>query len=160
MEDAEAFIAFYEQTHRRVHAAVAATLGDGQLAGEAVDEAFVRAAERWGQVSAMARPGGWVYRVAVNWATSWRRKWLVARPTLPIEQLDRGQTDRMLEVDLVEQLRRLPVQQRQVLMLRHGFGLSVRETAEVLGIAEGTVKSVTHRASQRIRASLEATDGR
>ena len=53
MEDTEAFVAFYEQTHRRVHAAVVATLGDGQLAGEAVDEAFVRAAERWREVRGM-----------------------------------------------------------------------------------------------------------
>lgn len=158
MEDGEAFVAFYEQTHRRVHAAVAATLADGQLAREAVDEAFVRAAERWPEVRAMQRPGGWVYRVAVNWATSWRRKWLMRRPTVPVEQLDRGQTDVVPDLDLVEQLQRLPVQQRQVLILRHGFGLTVRETAELLGIAQGTVKSATHRASQQVRTSLEAAD--
>jgi len=160
VENAEAFVAFYEQTHRRVHAAVTATLGDSQLAGEAVDEAFVRAAERWRDVRAMQRPGGWVYRVAVNWATSWRRKWLMRRPTVPIEQLDRGQVDVEVDLDLIGQLQQLPVQQRKVLILRHGFGLSVRDTAETLGIAEGTVKSAAHRASQQIRARLEATDGR
>ena len=160
MEDSEAFVAFYGQTNHRIQAAVAATLGDGQLAREAVDEAFVRAAERWSEVHAMARPGGWVYRVAVNWATSWRRKWPVRRPIVAMEQLDRGQVDVLPDLDLVEQLRRLPVKQRQVLMLRHGFGLSVSETAELLGVAQGTVKSASHRASQQIRASLEAADGR
>lgn len=108
----------------------------------------------------MARPGGWVYRVAVNWATSWRRKWLVRRPIVAMEQLDRGQVDVLPDLDLLEQLRRLPIKQRQVLMLRHGFGLSVSETAELLGIAQGTVKSASYRASQQVRASLEAADGR
>jgi RNA polymerase sigma factor (sigma-70 family) len=160
VQDPDAFVAFYGRNHRRIQAAVAATLSDDQLAGEAVDEAFVRAAERWSEVQAMAQPGGWVYRVAVNWATSWRRKWLVRRPTVPAEQLDRGQTDVMPDLDLLEQLRRLPLKQRQVLILRHGFGLSVAETAVLLGVAQGTVKSASHRASQQIRASLEAADGR
>lgn len=53
---------------------------------------------------------------------------------------------------LFEALQALPEQQRKVVVLRHWLGLSVRETAQELGIGEGTVKS--H--SSRGLASLEA----
>ncbi|MGL5827086.1 MAG: SigE family RNA polymerase sigma factor [Nocardioides sp.] len=48
--------------------------------------------------------------------------------------------------DLFAALARLPEMQRKVVVLRHWAGLSVLETAEDLGLAEGTVKSHTARA--------------
>lgn len=157
MRDGDGFTAFYERRRVEVHAAVAVTLGDRQLAVEAVDEAFVRAAERWAQVSQLDRPAGWVYRVAVNWATSWRRKWS-RRPTLPVEVLDRAHHDAADALALLEELDRLPLPQRQMLVLRFVWGYSVPETAAALGVAEGTVKSGVHRARQQLRDEQEATD--
>lgn len=157
MRDGDGFTAFYERRRVEVHAAVAVTLGDWELAVEAVDEAFVRAAERWPQVSQMDRPAGWVYRVAINWATSWRRKWS-KRPTLPVEVLDRTHHDDLDAATLVEELARLPLAQRQMLVLRFVWGYSVAETAAALGVAEGTVKSGVHRARQQWRDEQEATD--
>ncbi|MTV24789.1 sigma-70 family RNA polymerase sigma factor [Nitriliruptoraceae bacterium ZYF776] len=151
MRDAEAFTAFYEARYASVAAAVRVTLGDGQLARDAVDEAFVRAAERWPEVSRAERPAAWVYRVAVNWAHSWRRKWS-RRPTRSAQALDRAHLDELPDLDLAAHLAELPLQQRQLLVLRVAFGLSVRETAALLGIAEGSVKSGVHRAKQRLRA--------
>lgn len=158
MHDQDGFTAFYERHRAEVHAAVAVTLGDRHLAAEAVDEAFVRAAERWSQVAGMDRPAGWVYRVAVNWATSWRRKWS-RRPTLPTEQLDRAHHDDVGHVPLPELLAALPLQQRQLLVLRFVLGFSVPETARILDVAEGTVKSGVHRARQQLRTDLEVDDG-
>ncbi len=40
--------------------------GDPEAARDAVAEAFSRAYERWGRVSSMASPTGWVYRVALH----------------------------------------------------------------------------------------------
>jgi len=90
--DEEGFSRFYAASRDELCAAVTMTLGDRQLAVDAVDEALARAAERWGQVAVKDRPAGWVYRVAINWATSWRRKWS-KRPTLPTEALDRQHLD-------------------------------------------------------------------
>jgi predicted RNA polymerase sigma factor len=61
VQDHEGFSASYGRCRAGVYAAVAVTVGDQHLAVDAVDEAFVRAAERWGQVSQMDRPAGWVY---------------------------------------------------------------------------------------------------
>jgi DNA-directed RNA polymerase specialized sigma24 family protein len=126
VQDDAGFAVFYERHRSWLHRAVTATIGDPQLAAEAADEALVRAAERWEQVSTMKRPEGWLYRVAVNWATSWRRKWS-RRPTLPIEALERSESDRHV-YELVDEVGRLPLLQRQTLVLRF-----------VLGSAQGSV---------------------
>ena len=159
MEDADAFAAFYEASYASVTAAVRATLGDAQLARDATDEAFARAAERWETVRTADRPAAWTYRVAVNWAHSWRRKW-ARRPTRPVEMLDVAARDVVPDLDLARQLEVLPLPQRQMLVLRVAFGLSVAETAAVLDVAEGTVKSGVHRAKQRLRENEEVLDGR
>lgn len=148
--DADAFAAFYTAVQPDVHRAVHATLGDRQLTHDAVNEAFTRAAERWSHVRDLRNPAGWTYRVAVNWATSWKRK-LALRPTRPAEHLDRAHHDLIPDLDLADALAVLPLAQRRMLVLRHTLGYSVTEVAHTLGLAEGTVKSGMHRARQRLR---------
>lgn len=65
---------FYRVNHQPVFRALAASLGDAELAREAVDEAMTRAFQRWSTVSTYANAPGWVYRVALNWARSRLRK--------------------------------------------------------------------------------------
>lgn len=54
-------------------------------------------------------------------------------------------------VDLVE---RLPREQREVVVLHDVEGYELHETAEILGLALGTVKSRLHRAHERLRGWL------
>ncbi|MFP4554798.1 MAG: RNA polymerase sigma factor, partial [Actinomycetota bacterium] len=61
------FEAFYSTFWAEVFKPLAATIGDRDLAREAVDEAMVRAYARWSRVRTMANPKGWVYRVAYRW---------------------------------------------------------------------------------------------
>ena len=68
------FDEFYVHEHQRITRALAVTFGDAELAREAVDEAMTRALQRWGTVGRLERPGGWVYRVAINWARSAMRQ--------------------------------------------------------------------------------------
>jgi RNA polymerase sigma-70 factor (ECF subfamily) len=65
----------------------------------------------------------------------------------------------MAESDRVERaFRRLPLDQRTVLVLQHHFELSHAEIAETLGIPLGTVKSRVRYGAATMRASLEADD--
>jgi RNA polymerase sigma-70 factor (ECF subfamily) len=159
VEDEQGFAEFYRACRLRVYPALVATLGEPRLAEESIDEALTRAAERWSQVRTLDRPAGWVYRVGVNWATSWRRK-LSLRPTRRSEDLDRAHLDVLPDFDLVRLLSDLPLRQRQMLILRFGLGYSVEETAALLGVAAGTVKSGVHRARQQLRDDPEVLDGR
>ena len=76
-----------------------------------------------------------------------------------MEQLDRAHDDVVADVDLAAALAVLPVDQRQMLVLRYAFGCSVREVADALGVPEGTVKSRVHRARQRLRSDGTWPDG-
>lgn len=53
---------------------------------------------------------------------------------------------------LVEQISQLPVRQRQVIIYRHWQQLSVGETAAIMQISEGSVKTHLHRAMQQIQS--------
>lgn len=152
---ADSFETFYAATADRVYRALAVTLGDSHLAREATDEAMARAFVRWRQVATADNPGGWVFRVGLNWATSWRRK---LRRERALPEIDRG-----LPVVLppepdgaaaVAALTRLGVEARAVVVCRVLFGLSTAETATVLHIAEGTVRSRLSRAMTVLRREL------
>ena len=58
----------------RLVGAMAHYCGDVHVAEELVQEALLRACRRWSEVSRLASPEGWTYRVAINLAnTRWRR---------------------------------------------------------------------------------------
>jgi RNA polymerase sigma factor (sigma-70 family) len=148
---------FYASEYRRVVSALVLYLGDRQTAEDVAHDAFVRVCRDWEKVRSLHAPGVWLHRVAMNLATSWFRRRAAERranerAVTPIPPHDVG--DR---VDLTdrEEIRRLlmtlPFQDRSVLVLRYFTGLSVRETAEVLGRPEGTVKTWTHRALIELR---------
>ena len=59
-----------------------------------------------------------------------------------------------LGVDLVRALAALPPQQRAAVVLRHLTDMSVIEVADMMGVAEGTVKSQTARGVQALRFAL------
>src|SRR4029079_18912049 len=74
------FVAFYREAYSDIARALTLTLGDFDLAQEATDEAMVRAFVRWDKIRAYDNPGGWVYRVGLNWARSTRRRLTRALP--------------------------------------------------------------------------------
>jgi DNA-directed RNA polymerase specialized sigma24 family protein len=77
---ARVFEAFYRGGYADIARALTATLGDFDLAQEAADEAMVRAYVRWDKIRSYDNPGGWVYRVGLNWARSTRRRLTRALP--------------------------------------------------------------------------------
>jgi RNA polymerase sigma-70 factor (ECF subfamily) len=153
-ERVEQFEAFYRAQVDRVHRALAIALGDRLLAREATDEAMARAYARWATVSRLDNPGGWVFRVGLNWATSWWRKVRRERP------LEAGDGESVVDTPdpagtvALAALRRLRPAQRTVVVCRVLLDMSTQETAAALGIAEGTVKSRLARALAELRERL------
>jgi RNA polymerase sigma-70 factor (ECF subfamily) len=149
-----AFPDFYRSTRDPVARALALTLGDRDLAIEAVDEAMARAYQRWHQVGSFDNPGGWVYRVAFNWATSIlrRRHRAAGLPSLVVLAGDGA--DGVGEPDVMRALAELDVRQRSVVVCRYLLGWSEAETAIALSTPIGTVKSRLHRATRRLATRL------
>lgn len=153
------FDEFYRQHRDEIGRALVFVLGDRALGQEAVDEAMVKAYQQWDQLGATHNPAGWVFVVGKRWGLSWRRwrrreqnreRMLAARDgrLAETEPVDRMSAD---SVDLLSALGELTVEQRTVVVCRFSLGLSVRETAELLDIREGTVKSRLARSVDRLR---------
>lgn len=150
--DFEAFYLAEKDTCLRV---LVASTGDLNLAEDVLAEAFARAWARWPAVSRHPTPAGWVLRTAFNLRVSWWRKHHRERPLEAAPELSHD--DPEPTSSLLALLATLPERQRQVLSLRVLADLDTRQTAAVLGIAEGTVTAHLHRATQRLRADLTTT---
>lgn len=126
--------------------ALSITLQDEGLAAEAVDEAFTRALHRWAVVGSFDNPEAWIYRTARNWATSlFRRRVRDSRYAHKVGQ-PASTTDALPDPELTAALRELPVDQRNVLVLRYFLDWPIDSIADALDISPGTVKSRTSRA--------------
>lgn len=154
---AEPFETFYRTQVDRIYRALALTLGDPLLAREATDEAMVRAYLHWRRVRQHDNPGGWVYRVGLNWATSWWRKRRRER-ALADEPLDRylpaTPPPDPAATAALQALAGLAVPHRAVVVCRVLLDMSTAETASALGVAEGTVKSRLARSLAALRVML------
>ena len=147
---------FYAANRDELARALGLALRDGALGAEAADEAFARACQRWGQVSAYANPQGWVFRVGLNWARSWLRRVRRERERRPLLAQPYATEDRARDLDLERALERLNDAHRAVIVARFYLDWSVAETAEALGIAAGTVKSRLSRGLEQLREVLES----
>jgi RNA polymerase sigma-70 factor (ECF subfamily) len=137
----EPFEAFYRAQVDRVYRALAVTLGDPHLAREAIDETMARAYAHWRRVRGLDNPGGWAYRVGLNWATSWWRKRRREGSLSEARSEPAGPPPDPAATAARQALARLALPQRAVVGCRVLLDLSIAETAALLGVAEGTVKS-------------------
>lgn len=145
------FEVFYRTQAPDVYRTLGVVLRDIDLAREAVDEAMTRAYERWKTVAALDNPTGWVYRVALNWSRSRMRRGtreaLIAVPDKPTH-------DGVHDPALDQAIARLPMPQREVVVFRYLLDLTQEDTAAVLDIPIGTVKSRLHRALASLRTEV------
>lgn len=157
--DDPALVAFCTAVHPRLFAALVAATGDRHVAEDLAQEAIVRLCERWGSVREMASPEGWVFRVALNLARSrWRRLGTAARARhrLRVEAaVPAEQPDVVTSTWVRDAVAALPPRQRQVIALRYFADLPVADTAVAMRCAEGTVKSLTAKATAALAASLQ-----
>jgi RNA polymerase sigma-70 factor (sigma-E family) len=109
----------------------------------------------WDRIRDREALDGYVRRVMVNTQTSWWRRRKVdeyASDELPERTSDRDATeDLALHDALWTALGALPKRQRAMVVLRYYEDLSEAETAQILGVSVGTVKSATSRALAKLR---------
>src|SRR6516225_245466 len=150
------FAEFYASSRDDCLRTVLAITGDRELAEDLVAEAFARAWASWRSVSRHPAPRAWVVRTALNLSvSSWRRH----RRELPLTGHDPpadGPASSLDDTELTAVLQRLPARQRQVVALRIFLDLDTAQTAEVLGIAPGTVTAHLARALTALRTELTA----
>ncbi len=137
-----------------------ALCGDWYAADDIVQTAMAKVYVAWPRLTRAGAEESYARRTIVRTAIDEsRRPWRRERAGLDgfdhpaAAGLDAGERH-----DLVTALMQLPEMQRRTVVLRHWLGLSVVETAHDLRISEGTVKSHTSRALERLHALMSESE--
>ena len=161
--DREAF-AILALTHGdRLMAIAQRILRDVGRAEDAVQQTLVIA---WRELPGLRDPDrfeAWLHRLLVNASYAEARRWKTWNANVRVLPVNGpAGADETLSLDhrdrIERGLRRLPPDQRAVLVFTHYLGLTPTEIAERLGIAEGTARSRLHYAHRAMRAALEADE--
>jgi len=151
----EAFGQLFDRHWPRVWRAAYSTTGERELANDAAQDAFLRAASALHRFD-LSRPlEPWLVRIAINRAVDLVR----VRRRLVSEDLadERYAFDEPLpDEELQEALSRLGPERRAVIALHYWLDYTTPEIAEVLGVPLGTVNSRLARALRDLRLHLEA----
>lgn len=151
------FEEFWHQEHSNLARALAVTIGDVPLAAEATDEAMARAFQHWDRVSTLDNPAGWTYRVGLNWSRSVLRR-VHRRPPVWLVQPGSHHDAPTLDPSIDAALQRLSPAQRAVVVCRLLLNLSEQQTATLLRIRPGTVKSRLARSIVLLASALPHLD--
>lgn len=156
----EPFGAFFADEYPRLVAMVQALSGDRGHAEDVAQEALLRAYRRWDVVGRYERPGAWCRRVALNLATSARRRRrsearaVIRLTTRPERPAGDPVADPVVSADVWAVVRTLPRQQAAALVLYYLADESVAALAESLGCAPGTAKAHLHQGRAALAARL------
>lgn len=120
---------------------------------EAALDALSWAWEHWDRVRPMANPTGYVFRVGQSRAVDGLRR--EARPP----RADGSATVEMPDLvpELPAAMAILSEQQRTAVVLVHGYGMTLREVAELMNVSIATVRTHCERALDRLRNVLEVS---
>ena len=159
--DQAAFIDLVRPRSDRLFAIAQRILRDIDRAEDALQDALVIAWRDLRGLRDLDRFDAWLHRLLVNvcvvHATRERRRTINLR-VLPVE--GPPARDDLLTIADRDQLergfRRLPPEQRAILVLHHYLGYAPSEIAETLGVPAGTARSRLHHAHRAMRAALEA----
>lgn len=160
--DRPAFTSLVEAVGGRFHAAAYSILRDRSLAEDATQQAFLNIWRKLPQLRDPERFEAWSYRLLVNecYAQSKaERRWLPSLPP-PGAASDPFEPDAFTTVvardELERAFRRLSVDHRTAVVLRHYAGMSVGQVADAVDAPVETVRSRLRYALRTMRAAIEA----
>jgi RNA polymerase sigma-70 factor (ECF subfamily) len=148
----DALEALFRRHWPRMHRLAYLVCHDAAAAEDIAQEAFlsaVRALDRFDRRRPFAP---WIARIVVNRAIDWTRARTLRREDLGDAPVAVDEAAADVGDDVVAALRRLPADQRAVVVLRHLLGYTPREIGRMLDLPTGTVNS-------RMRRGLNALEG-
>lgn len=160
-KDESALATLFERHRHYVYRLAWGVLNDDHGADDVVQEVFLKMRRGKLKAARKAKFTTWLYAVALNTAREQsrvkQRGWRDRTVVSPFG----SNTDIRTSLTRVDDLRdlgaalsQLPPRQREVVVLRFLEGFDTRETAEIIGSREGTVKAHLHRATENLRKFL------
>jgi RNA polymerase sigma-70 factor (sigma-E family) len=160
-DPALAIEAAFRQDYVNLVALARLLLDDRRDAEEAVQEAFVRTFARRSRLrEAAAEPSPYLRRAVINLCRGGLRRRRTQRTAvLPAPDhaapADRDVVRAEDRAEVLDALRRLPQRQRECVVLRYLLDASTEETAGLLDVSPGTVKTHLHRGLAALEADLK-----
>lgn len=159
--DREALRFLYIQYADNVYGYVASLLRDDHEAEDVTQHVFAKLMTSIHKYESREVPfSAWILRVARNVAVDHLRQ----RRAIPCEEVrlegeyESNDEGSLRKTSLTEALSTLPVEQREVLVLRHLVGLSPGEIATRMGKTEPSIHGLHHRGRGALRAALAERD--
>lgn len=140
------FAAFVHGAGPRLRHALISAYGP-EAGGEVTAEALAYTWEHWDRIRTMDNPAGYLYRVG----QSKSRRYFRRPAVLPLPP-DAAQP--WVEPGLPGALRKLSERQRVAVLLRHGYGFTLAEVGELLGINASTVQRHLDRGLAKVRKEM------
>ena len=154
----ESIEALFHAHYARVANTAFSLVGDWHLAEQLAQEAYLRLWRRWRWISDPQAAPIYLQRTVVNLSRATIRRKVIERRAVDARRMERPPAAAPDAADLIE-LRRaiggLPARKRECVVLRYLLGLSEAETASLLGVSVGTVKSQTHKGLRQLRDRLD-----
>jgi RNA polymerase sigma-70 factor (ECF subfamily) len=151
--DRRAFEALVERHKQKAYHIAFDFARDREEARDLSQEAFLKAFIHLKNFDGRSTFYTWFYRILVNLCLDFKRRQKRA-PADEFDETVEHQLDPSHELAANSALEALPAKQRTVFILRNHQGMSIKEIAETLQTAEGTVKVHLHRAVTALRHSL------
>jgi RNA polymerase sigma-70 factor (ECF subfamily) len=169
---ADAFDELVRLHDRQVFRMIYGILGNATDTYDVYQETFICAFRKINAFRFESELSTWLGRIAINFSINWRKRqrrkklfsleekqetqpaWEPADESPPAAAESRL-IDRELHHHIEKGLQQLPTQQRTVFVLKHMHGHKIKEIAEMLGCAEGTVKNHLSRATDKLQKILQ-----
>jgi RNA polymerase sigma factor (sigma-70 family) len=141
---------------------------DRDAAEDIVQEAFLRLARHAGRIDVLDRAPAYLRSIVLNLARDHNRRGLVSLRHQAAAGRERDVSDDVGDVlarteehrRLLEQVRQLPLRQRDCVTLRYLEELSIEQIAATLGVSANSVKTHLRRGMENLARALDARGGR
>ena len=171
--DTAVFDTLFTRYQKRTYRLVQRFVSNHEDALDLTQDAFIRAYQGLADFKCQCQFYSWLYRITVNLCIDFLRKKARSEvmlyesedseeipmanvPDLRSESPSKALENKELRAQLRKAIRRLPPKQRQVFVLRHWDGLSLKDIAATVGRSDGTVKAHLFHAHRNLRKHLRA----
>lgn len=171
--DTAVFDTLFTRYQKRTYRLVQRFVSNHEDALDLTQDAFIRAYQGLADFKSQCQFYSWLYRITVNLCIDFLRKKARSEvmlyesddseeipmanvPDLRSESPSKALENKELRAQLRKAIRRLPPKQRQVFILRHWDGLSLKDIAATVGRSDGTVKAHLFHAHRNLRKHLRA----
>jgi RNA polymerase sigma-70 factor (ECF subfamily) len=169
--DTAAFDTLFTRYQKRTYRLVQRFVSNPEDASDLTQDAFIRAYQGLGDFKSQCQFYSWLYRITVNLCIDFLRKKSRSEVLLydsdesgesPMSNIADPRSEspakavenKELRAHIRKAVRRLPPKQRQIFILRHWNGLSLKDIAATVGRSDGTVKAHLLHAHRNLRKHL------